>query len=391
MVANPLTVVQMLPELDAGGVEQETLEMGRYLSKKGHFSIVISQGGKIVSQLEQEGSAHIKWKRIGEKSPMCLQYIIPLRRFLIQKKVDILHLRSRVPAWIGYLAWKSLPKNNRPKLVTTCHGFYSVNKISEIMTKGERVTVVSKAIAEHIHDKYNIKRNKIDIIYSGVDQEFFNPDSISTKRIESVKNSWNIKKLTTPIIVLPARLTKLKGHDVFIKSLSMIRDLSWTAICIGDINEKSSHTKKIRKMIVELNLQNRVALVKHCIDLPAAFMLADIVVSASTKPEAFGKIAVEAQCMGKLVIASAHGGSLETVIDKKTGWLVKPCSSNELSKALKNAILNKDLRNKIGKNSMKWAKDNFSSQKMCDETLALYYKLCKKKRDAACSVFTQIQ
>ena len=149
MVAGTLTVVQLLPELDEGGVENETLELGSYLAAHGYRSIVISGGGRLVPKLEQAGSEHVAWPHIGEKSPRCLQYIMQLRSFLLKEKVDILHLRSRLPAWIGYLAWMSLPKSKRPGLITSFHGFYSVNSYSTIMTKGERVIAVSNNIREH--------------------------------------------------------------------------------------------------------------------------------------------------------------------------------------------------------------------------------------------------
>ena len=138
MVARPLIVVQMLPELESGGVERVTLEMGKYLVQHGHRSIVISGGGRLVPQLESEGSEHVLWD-VGKKNPLSLWYISKLKEFLTQQKVDILHLRSRMPAWIGYMAWKSLPENSRPRLVTTFHGFYSVNSYSAIMAKGEKV------------------------------------------------------------------------------------------------------------------------------------------------------------------------------------------------------------------------------------------------------------
>ena len=147
--ARSLTVVQMLPELEGGGVERGTLELGKYLAEHGHRSLVISAGGRLVGQLEREGSKHIPWN-VGSKSPICLKYILPLRRLLQKEQVDVLHLRSRMPAWVGYLAWKSLPKSKRPALVTTFHGFYSVNSYSAIMTKGDGIIAVSESIKKHI-------------------------------------------------------------------------------------------------------------------------------------------------------------------------------------------------------------------------------------------------
>ncbi len=378
MVARPITVVQILPELEGGGVERGTLELGNYLSKNGHNSIVISAGGRMVPQLEKEGSVHICW-RVGEKSPVCLRYIIPLRRFLMRKKVDILHLRSRLPAWIGYAAWKSLPKAIRPRLVTTFHGFYSVNRYSVVMTKGERVIAISRTIEDHIKNKYGVSENRIVLIYRGFDEKIFNPDVVSGKRIETLRRNWNLKDSTSPVIMLPGRLTRLKGHDLFLESLSKIKHLPWSAVCVGDTNENPAYTDFLQKMILQLKLEKRVKFVGHCDDMPAAFLLSDVVVSASSsEPEAFGRIAVESQAMGKPVIASAHGGSLETVLHRKSGWLVKPRDAQSLADALCEAVSNKDLRNRLGGYGQRWVRDQFTARKMCEKTVDLYCKLLRQ-------------
>lgn len=378
-MARPLTVVQMLPDLQSGGVERGTLELAGFLARNGHRSIVISGGGRLVPQLDKDGSIHIFW-RVGEKSPRCIKYIIPLRRLLIQEKVDILHLRSRLPAWIGYFAWKGLPKGMRPRFVTTFHGFYSVNRYSAVMTKGERVIAISKAIAQHIKDQYGVLEDRVVIIYRGFDENIFNPDSVSSKRIEELRKSWNLTNSASLVIMLPGRLTRWKGQDLFIKSLSMIKHLPWSAVCVGDNKENPSYAAWLQKMILELSLEKRVKVVGHCRDMPAALMLSDVVVSASsTQPEAFGRIAVEAQAMGKPVIASRHGGSLETVLNRKTGWLVKPRDPKSLADALCEAISDKALRNRLGSYGQRWVRATFTVRKMCEETVDLYYKLLKDK------------
>ncbi len=379
MVARPITVVQMLPELEGGGVERGTLELGDYLSKNGHKSIVISAGGRMVPQLEKQGSVHICW-RVGEKSPRCLGYIIPLRSFLMREKIDILHLRSRLPAWIGYAAWKSLPKGMRPRLVTTFHGFYSVNRYSAVMTKGERVIAISRTIADHIKDKYGVLEDRIVLIYRGFDEKVFNPSAVTSKRIETLRRNWNLKDTASPVIMLPGRLTRLKGHDLFLESLSNIKHLPWSAVCVGDTNENPAYSNFLQKMILQLNLEKRVKFVGHCDDMPAAFLLSDIVVSASSsKPEAFGRIAVEGQAMGKPVIALAHGGSLESVLNHKSGWLVRPGDAKSLADSLCEAVSNKDLRNRLGSYGQRWVRDKFTVRKMCEKTVNLYCGLIKER------------
>jgi len=382
MVDRPITVVQMLPELESGGVERGTLELGKYLSNRGHRSMVISGGGRMVLQLEKEKSRHISWP-VGAKHPGCLKYILPLRKLLKEEKVDILHLRSRLPAWIGYLAWKSLPEKDRPILVTTFHGFYSVNAYSAVMTKGERVIAISKTVASHIQKSYGVDASKIVIIYRGFDETAFDPKTVDVQRVVRLKDAWGIKDMDFPLIMLPGRLTRLKGHDIFLKSLSRIAHLQWFAVCVGDKDENPGHTARLQTMITEMNLGKRVRLVGHCEDMPAAFMMSDVVVSATaSKPEAFGRIAIEAQAMAKPMIASAHGGSLETILDQQTGWLVNPRDPESLAKALKEALSDKALREKRGVAGRKWVIDKFTTRKMCSQTVALYDALLQKHTTA---------
>jgi glycosyltransferase involved in cell wall biosynthesis len=378
MVAEPITVVQLLPDLNTGGVERGTLEIGNYLSVHGHRSFVVSGGGRMVSSLEKGGSRHVT-RTIGVKSPAVLGHILPLWRFLKEEKVDILHARSRLPAWIGYLAWKSLPLSRRPRFVTTFHGFYSINKYSAVMTKGERVIAISRGVGSHIVSHYGVPREKIALIYRGFDETQFDPVSVDRLRLQSLRHRWRMDPAHGPVIMLPGRLSRWKGQDVFIKSLSKIKHLTWSALCVGDFDENAALKNTLEQLISREGLENRVRFVGHCGDMPAAMMLADVVVSASsTEPEAFGRIAVEAQAMGKPVIATAHGGSLETVRDRQTGWLVKPCDVRALSGAMADAIENPLQREQFGKRGYAWVRDHFSVNKMCEKTLLLYRQLIRK-------------
>ncbi len=376
MVAKKLTIVQVLPELDEGGVEGETLDLAIFLAHNGYRSVVISGGGRLVPQLEKNGCIHVLWSHIGEKSLRCLQYISKLRQYLQDERVDILHLRSRLPAWIGYLAWKLLPENQKPSLITTFHGFYSVNSYSRIMTKGEKVIAVSETIKQHIIDNYKIDERKISLIHGGFDVRDFSPDVVSADRIGALRERWLSKHRGTPIIVLPGRLTQWKGQDLLIESLARIKDQQFVGLLIGDIEENPSFTRKLLEQIRCLGLQDKILLVGHCTDMPAAFILADVVISASsTQPEAFGKVAIEAMAMGKPVIATAHGGSLETVLPGKTGWLVPPLDPVAMAKAIKEALENLKYAEELGKQGRKWVNERFTAKAMCEKTLALYHEV----------------
>ena len=290
-------------------------------------------------------------------------------------RVDILHLRSRVPAWVAYLTLKTLPRNSRPRVVTTFHGFYSINAYSAIMAKGERVLAVSNTISEHIQSVYNVPEERISTIYRGFDKTEFNPDQITAQRLERLKQDWGLPDTDGPIVLIPARITRLKGHDILVRSLDKLQHKPWTAICAGELDTKSSYTDELIALIQRKGMQNRIKMVGHCSDMPAALMLSDVVISASTKPESFGRIAIEAQAMGKPVIATAHGGSLETVRDGYSGWHVPPGDIEAFAAALTEAISNAELRQAYGRNGSKWVRPKFTVENMCRETVSVYYEL----------------
>jgi glycosyltransferase involved in cell wall biosynthesis len=382
MVSKKLSIVQILPELDEGGVEGETLDLAVYLAKMGHRSIVISAGGRLVRQLEKAGGIHITYQHIGEKSIRCLKHIDELRRFFLQEKIDIIHLRSRLPAWIAYAAWRLLPVHKRPGLVTTFHGFYSVNSYSTIMTKGEKVVAVSQVITDHIHEHYHISPCKIELIHGGFDAQVFDPARVSLGRVQALRDQWRIPDNGVPVIMLPGRLTFWKGQDVFIDSLACIKDTSFMAVCVGDTDENPSFTKRLFEKISRNGLEGKVKLVGHCTDMPAALMVADLVVSASSsQPEAFGKVAIEAMAMGKPVVATRHGGSLETIINNKTGWLVEPSDPADMATTVKRVLNDSSLLRRVGEEGQKWVKDNFTASRMCEKTVALYEKLVREKEE----------
>ena len=382
MVSKKLNIVQILPELDEGGVEGETLDLAVYLAKIGCRSIVISAGGRLVKPLEEAGGVHINFPYIGEKSIRCLRYIDVLRRFFLQENIDIIHLRSRLPAWVAYAAWRLLPVDKRPGLVTTFHGFYSVNAYSTIMTKGEKVVAVSQVITDHIYQNYHVSPCKVELIHGGFDADIFDPARIDRDRIQALREQWRLSEDGTPIIMLPGRLTFWKGQDVFIDSLAQIKDTSFVAVCVGDTEDNPSFTKKLLEKINRNGLEGKVKLVGHCTDMPAALMVADLVVSASSsQPEAFGKVAIEAMAMGKPVVATRHGGSLETITHNKTGWLVEPSNPADMATTIKRVVNDGALLKKVGEEGRKWVREHFTARRMCEKTVALYENLVREKEE----------
>ncbi len=380
MVARKLVVVQILPELEEGGVEGETVDFAIFLAKQGHFSVVISAGGRLVSILEEHGCIHLCWPGIGKKSFACFPYFFKLRNLLRNYHVDVVHLRSRLPAWIGYLAWKSLPRYQRPSLVTSFHGFYSINVYSRIMTRGERVIAVSRVIKEHILQHYGIKESKIALVHGGFSVEDFQPTQVASARVEALRQRWLQGHEGKKVVILPGRLTTLKGQEVLIESFALLQDSGVVCLLMGDKEENNAYTQRLEKLIAKKGLQQQFILTGHCDDMPAALLLADVVVSASSaQPEAFGKVMIEAMAMERAVIATAHGGSLETVIDKETGWLVPPGDPQAMAQALATALDDAELRKRFGRAGRKRVLELFTADVMCAKTLALYHELCEER------------
>jgi glycosyltransferase involved in cell wall biosynthesis len=375
MVADTIGVIQILPELIAGGVERGTLELSRFLVQGGHHSLVISQGGALVEQLHKEGGRHLRMPYIGEKSPRCLMHVWSLRRLFQQQGSHVVHLRSRLPAWVAFLAWKSLPVGRRPRLVTTFHGFYSINAYSAIMTKGERVIAISRAVADHIQRHYGTPRRKIRLIHRGIDSDYFHPSKVSADRIARLKGKWELDG-RLPIIMLPGRVTRWKGHAVFIRALASIRDIPWRAVCVGPFDARGAFYQELKGLIDALSLADVVRFTGHEDDMPAAYAASDLVISAATdEPEAFGRVSIEAQAMARPIIASAHGGSLETVLDGRTGWLFEPGDADGLNRAMRTALSRPDLGRQYGRYGFQRVHRRFTTRQMCQSTLDLYRQL----------------
>lgn len=305
-----MKVVQLLPELESGGVERGTLELARHLVAAGHESIVISGGGRLVATLEHEGSRHLAWP-IGRKR-LCTLSIIPrLRRWLEIEKPDILHLRSRVPAWVAYLAWRKMDPLTRPRLVTTVHGFNSVNRYSEIMTCGERVICVSDSIRGFVTRSYpRTATERLRVIHRGVDPADYphgwRPDEAWREKFAAEFPETTGKRLIT----LPGRITRLKGHEDFLKILEQLRDLPGVhgVIAGGAHPRKRAYLEEIEDLVQISGLDGRVTFTGNRGDLKHILAISDVVVSLTSQPESFGRTTLEALSLGIPVAGYAHGG-----------------------------------------------------------------------------------
>ena len=306
-----MKVIQVLPALNGGGVEKGTLEVAKFLTDNGHESVVVSAGGSMVPLLEAEGSRHVVWD-LGRKSLLTFRHIWSFRRFLLNEQADVLHLRSRMPAWIAYLAWKGLPVQDRPKLVTTVHGLYSVSKYSQIMCKGEAVIAVSDTVRDYILDNYpTTPPERIHRIYRGVDPEDFpygyQPSSEWQEHF--FKQYPNVKGKR--ILCLPGRLTRLKGHHDFIDlmvSLLKHRDDVHGLIVGGEDPKRKEYAQELYRRVKSLGLESQITFTGARSDIKDIFAISDIVYSLSSKPESFGRTVLEALRLNRPVVGYAHGG-----------------------------------------------------------------------------------
>lgn len=308
-----MKIIQILPELNSGGVERGTCELAEHLVKQGHESLVISHGGRLTQRLAEQGTRHISLP-VHRKSLASLLLITTLRRLFLQEKPDIVHVRSRVPAWLAWLAWKSLPRASRPRFVSTFHGFYSVNAYSRIMTKGEQVIAVSESVKKHILAHYPIDDERITVIHRGVSNDFYHPDfQASPAWIQQWKKDF--PQLEGKYCInLPGRISRWKGHEHF---CHLIHALKQKNLPVHGTIAGSCHPKKqefgeeLRALIRSLNLSEDITFLGDRTDLREVMSVSDAIVSLSLDPEAFGRVSLEAMGLGKPVAAYHHGGVAE--------------------------------------------------------------------------------
>lgn len=364
-----MKIVQVLPALEGGGVEKGTLEIARGLVESGHESVVISAGGGMTEQLEAEGSRHVAWD-LGKKSPFTFRHVRALRRWLRQEKPDILHLRSRMPAWVCWFAWKGLPENQRPHLVTTVHGLYSVSGYSAIMCRGERVIAVSNTVRDYIRTNYpQTNMENVRLVYRGIDPDEF-PDGYRPSH--DWLNQWyqQYPQLKDKkVLTLPGRLTRLKGHHDFIDLIKRLRDSGQPVhglIVGGEDPKRQAYAREIRARIADEGLEGCLLLTGARRDIRDVFAVSDLVLSLSTKPESFGRTVVEALSMGVPVIGYDHGGVGEVLGHLYPQGRVPLADADALYRAVNESLTTAQppLRN-----------DRFLLSEMVRQTLACYREL----------------
>lgn len=365
-------ILQVLPSLRSGGVERGTLDIARSIAGKGWTSLVASSGGPMASQLAKAGSTHFTLP-LASKNPLTIWLNSRRLIHLIREyKVDVIHARSRAPAWSAFIA----AQKTGCRFVTTFHGVYGMEhewkrRYNAVMTRGDRIIAVSRFIAEHIKKYYGTEASRVRVIHRGVDLKLFHPGNHSPQRMIDLAKEWRLPE-DRPLILFPGRLTRWKGQEIFIKALMQLPHRNFFAIILGDDKGHIGYRAELEKLIVGCGLGAHVHIVPHTQQMTEAYMLARLVVCTSIEPEAFGRVILEAQAMGKPVIATNHGGAQETVQPNVTGWLVPPSDVHGLTAVLNHALglSDSELRWMAGQAITNAA--NFSLESMCEQTLKVY-------------------
>ena len=376
-----LVILQVLPELNQGGVELGTIEIASELQKRGIKNFVASEGGRMEGALERLKVKHftlpLKTKNIFKMWLNSLR----LSKIIKENGITVVHARSRAPAWSAYWAAKKCGVH----YMTTFHGTYGlgpkgIKKIyNQVMTFGERVIAISNHIKEHIIKNYGTDENKIRLIARCVNMENFDVENTSAERMIKFLEENSIPA-DKPLVTLIGRLTNWKGQKLLIEALSKIKDMDFHCLLIGDDQGRTQYSEELHDMIEKYGMEDRYTFIRHVSDVPAAMLVSDVVLSTSIEPEAFGRIAIEGQAMGRVVVASDIGGSKETVIDGVTGKLFKSGDADDLAAAIKWALsLSKEDKDKIGANAIKNIKEHFTKQIMCDKTISVYEEIINQK------------
>ncbi|WOX04483.1 glycosyltransferase family 4 protein [Microbulbifer pacificus] len=311
-----MRVIQLLPALNSGGVERGTLDLARALVRAGHESIVVSNGGRLVQQLQMEGSRHIALP-VHRKSLASLLQVRPLRRLIRELQPDILHVRSRVPAWLTYLAWKKLDPRSRPHLVSTAHGLYSINRYSAIMAKTEQVIAISDCVKDYLLTNYRAElRAEPEVIYRGVDTaEFFPGIPAPTDWLESTLGEFPELR-ERRWLLLPGRLSRWKGQEDFIHLIAALsqQQSDVQGVILGGAEKNKEHyAEELRALAATLGIADRITFTGHRSDIREWYRYSALVYNLSKKPEPFGRTVIEAAAMGTPIIGYDIGGPAESL------------------------------------------------------------------------------
>jgi glycosyltransferase involved in cell wall biosynthesis len=382
-MSSNLKVLQVIPKLGYGGAETGCYDIAHYLPENGCKSFIVTSGGELTKFINKEKVKLIKLPVHSKNPLLILLNTLALIFIIIFNNITIVHARSRAPAWSCLFATKI----TRRKFVTTFHGTYNFNNklkrfYNSVMVKSNLIIAGSNFIFSHIKNNYSDYldiKNKLLVIFRGINVDYFDPTTKTEIEEKKLLKNWGIVE-NKKIILLPGRLTSWKGQELFLEAINMVNIQlgyeAFYAVILGSDQGRDLFKKKLIRLSEQYRMTKQVKFIDHCKDMALAYKVSDIIISASIEPEAFGRVAVEAQSMEKVIIASDIGGSNETVIDEKTGYLFEAGNANSLSKKILKVLNLDDTTIKtIGTEGRKNIVNKFNVEKMCFSTYSEYKKL----------------
>jgi glycosyltransferase involved in cell wall biosynthesis len=369
----PLVIAQLLPALQSGGVERGTLEVAAEVIRCGHRAIVISAGGQLLDELLAFGGEHINWP-VGDKSLAALRWTLHLRQLFNNGHIDIVHARSRLPAWLTWLAWRKADVKLRPRFVTTVHGLYSVSRYSAIMTRSEAVIAVSQTVRGYILQHYPCDPERVHLIYRGVAaQDFPYGHQPAADWLEHWYRDYPQLR-GQRLLTLAGRLSRRKGHEDFITLIGRLRQrgVAVHGVIVGALDQRRPYIDTLQRQITRANIAGHITFTGQRQDIRDIYAISDLVFSLSAKPESFGRTVLEALSLGRPVVGYDHGGVGEILTALFPAGKVAPGGLQELTD--KTAAL-------LQSCPPVPAEQPFSRQYMLDQTLALYTQLAGQRRE----------
>lgn len=377
-MSNIPTILQVLPRLQSGGVERGTIEITDAITREGWRALVASSGGALIPNITHHRGEHITLPLAGKSPFLIRRNAQKLYQLIKSQNISLIHARSRAPAWSAYYAakWARIP------FLTTFHGVYGTKgfmkkRYNSVMVKGQKIIAVSQFIYEHLMKEYAVDPTHIRLIHRGVDLKSFNPDKVIPDRLIALTKSWRLPEdASPPIIFCPGRITRIKGHHVLIDALKSLPHRNFLCVIAGNDDGHEIYRQEVENHILESGLEGFVRIADNTAYMNEAYTLCDMVIVPSIAPESFGRTAIEAQAMGKLVIASDHGGVRETIIPNETGYLVPTHDAPSLSAAIAFALARDEAtKNAMGAFAKAHIRKNFTSDIMKRKTIEVYQEL----------------
>ncbi len=373
-----MKILQVLPALEQGGVERGTLEIASALVQAGIPNAVASAGGRMVKDLENLGVEHFTLPLDSKNPFVIMKNATKLARIASSGGFTLMHVRSRAPAW----SVRSASAKSGVKFISTWHGLYGVNpKIlklpyNRIMLSGEKTIAVSNCVREHILSVYGADPAKVLCVHRGADTNIFYPAAVSETSVGEFKKTLGFPN-DLPIISLPGRLTYWKGQKLLLEAASLMKSRPFGILFVGSDQGRREYSNELKALAGKLGESVKTVFLEHTSQMPFVYAASEVVLSASSaQPEAFGRVIPEAQAMGRLVVATAHGGACETVSDGVSGFLVPPGDVAAMAKKLDEVLaLPDEVKQRVKSAAVESVRDNFSTQRMCEKTIDIYREL----------------